>query len=160
MEHKVLILQALRKITRAIDIHSRKLSSEFSITAPQIVALVAIAEGDNLTLAGLAEKIHLSASTVVGIVDRLEAKKLAKRKRSKVDRRRVEISITEKGKKYLKSAPSPLQDKLSSELEKMEKAELETILKSLEKLCEMMQAEDIDAAPILESGDMEKSKIL
>jgi DNA-binding MarR family transcriptional regulator len=81
------ILQALRRIIRAVDIHSHKLSTQHKITGPQLACLMAIKEEVPLTSGNLAKKVYLSPSTVVGIVDRLEEKKLVKRNRSSKDRR-------------------------------------------------------------------------
>ena len=70
------ILKSLRKITRSIDLNSKRLSSESSLTAPQILSLLAVYEKGSLTIAKIANEVHLSASTMVGIVDRLEIKNL------------------------------------------------------------------------------------
>ncbi|MBU3917645.1 MarR family transcriptional regulator [bacterium] len=150
--HDLLILQALRRIIRAIDIHSRQLSVKFNITTPQLVCLLTIVEKKKLTVATLAKEIHLSPSTVVGILDRLEEKKLIVRKRDTEDRRVVIVSASTKGKEYSKSSPSPLQEKLANSLLKLSELEQMTISLSLNRIVELMEAEEIDAAPILETG--------
>jgi|GEM_PF-6105556 len=57
------VLQALRQIIRAVDLHSRKLLGKYKITGPQLIALLAIAEHQPLTVKAIAEYIHLSPST-------------------------------------------------------------------------------------------------
>lgn len=152
------ILQSLRRIIRAVDIHSRQLNSKFSITAPQLVCLLAIVENKTLTVASLAKAIHLSPSTVVGILDRLEERKLITRKRDTKDRRVVKVTATKKGKDFAKESPSPLQDKLGQSLAKLSVLEQATISLSLERIVEFMEAEEIDAAPILQTGSIEESQ--
>ena len=93
------ILGYLRRITRAIDLNSKRLSVENNLTSPQTFSLITIYHKGPLTLAEVANKVHLSPSTMVGIVDRLEAKNLVIRERSKTDKRQVRIKITEEGKK-------------------------------------------------------------
>ncbi len=153
------ILQSLRRIIRAVDIHSRQLNSKYNITAPQLVCLLTIVDHKTLTVANLAKEIHLSPSTVVGILDRLEERKLITRKRDKTDRRVVKVSATKSGKEFIKDSPSPLQDRLGQSLTKLSRLEQATISLSLERIVELMEAEDIDAAPILQTGNIEESTV-
>lgn len=146
------ILQALRRIIRSIDLHSRKLSIQHNITSPQLVTLLTIADHAPVTIAELATEIHLSPSTLVGVIDRLEDKGLVERHRDTLDRRRVFIQVTEQGMEFSSCAPSPLQEKLAKSLESLTPLEQSTIVHSLERVVELMEAEDIDAAPILETG--------
>tara|TARA_B100001989_G_C24284019_1_gene337792 strand:- start:3 stop:488 length:486 start_codon:yes stop_codon:yes gene_type:complete len=143
------ILTNLRKIIRAVDLNSKKLSSESNLTSPQILSLAAVAAEGPMTLASIAEAVHLSSSTMVGIIDRLEAKGFLKRERSTKDRRQVFIDITSEGKKIIKKAPRPLQDKLVNSLKKLSKKQQNEIIKSLELLVEMLDAEKVKVAPIL-----------
>lgn len=145
------ILTCLRKIIRAVDLNSKRLSSETSLTAPQILSLEVIAKNDSLTLAELAEQVHLSSSTMVGIVDRLENKNLVKRERSTEDRRKVFINITTEGKKVTKKAPTPLQDKLLESLSTLSENQQKSIVKSLHQLVEMLGVKNVKASPILTS---------
>ena len=148
------ILRALRQIIQAIDLHSRHLTQVYSVTGPQLVCLLAIDERGPVTLSELAQAIYLSPSTVVGIVDRLEREGFVQRERSKVDRRVVFITITEKGKEFAAKAPSPIQEQLASRLEQLPVEEQMQIAESLDKVARLMGAERIDAAPLLQSGDI------
>ena len=148
------ILRSLRQIMQAVDLHSRHLTSVYSITGPQLVCLLAIAERGPLTLSELAQAIYLRSSTVVGIVDRLEREAFVKRERGKLDRRVVFIDITEQGRKFVEKAPSPIQDQLEDRLQSLSLDEQLQIAASLEKVAELMGAERIDAAPLLQTGDI------
>lgn len=136
------ILKDLRKITRAIDLNSKKLSSENNLTSPQILSLLAVYQKGSLTLAEIADEVHLSPSTMVGIIDRLESKNLLVRERSKTDRRQVMINITEEGKKVAKESPVPLQDKLIKSLGKLSETQQKNLSKSLELLVTMLDSDD------------------
>lgn len=148
------ILQALRRIIRAVDIHSHRLFTQHKITGPQLTCLLTINEDGPLTSANLAKKVYLSPSTVVGIIDRLEEKKLVERNRDSRDRRQVYISITSAGQQLIAAAPSLLQDTLSSALTELPEIEQVSITLSLEKLVELMEAGHIGAAPLLETGSI------
>jgi DNA-binding MarR family transcriptional regulator len=133
------ILQTLRIIMREVDLHSRKLKKECQITTPQLVCLLATVEKGPLTVAGLAGEVHLSSSTVVGILDRLEERGLISRERGVKDRRKVLVAATEKGCQYAQSAPSPLQDRLARSLSELSLLEQSTISLSLERIVELMK---------------------
>lgn len=151
------ILRSLRQIIQAVDLHSRHLTAVYSITGPQLVCLLAIAERGPLTLSELAHAIYLRSSTVVGIVDRLEREAFVRRERGKMDRRVVFIDITEQGRKFVEKAPSPIQDQLEDRLQSLPINEQLQIAASLEKVAELMGAERIDAAPLLQTGDITES---
>jgi len=146
------VLMALRRIIRAVDIYSRKLNSEFKITAPQLICLYSLSREDGITLSNLAGKVDLGISTVNGIVDRLEDKRLLTRRRSEEDRRRVILNITEEGMEVAKSAPSLLQDQLADSLKKLPDLEQAAIAFSLERVVELMGAGHLDTSPNLVSG--------
>lgn len=143
------ILRAMRRIIRAVDIHSRELNSQFHITAPQMICLYSVANQNSITLSQLAREVSLSASTVTGIVDRLESKGLVQRQRDGRDRRKIVLAITEAGQELTKAAPTLLQDRFSERLQKLPRQEQATIALSLERVVEMMEAEHLDTSPNL-----------
>ena len=146
------ILSAIRRIIRAVSIHSRKLDSEFHVTTPQMICLYELLRNDGITLSQLTKAVSLNISTVNGIVDRLEAKGLLTRQRSDVDRRKVLLHITEGGRQITRNAPSLLQEKLASELRKLPELEQVTIAMSLERIVGLMEAEHLDTSPNLVPG--------
>ena len=148
-KYGVRILKALRRIIRAVDIHSRKLKSEFNVTAPQMICLYSLASNESLTLSTLSKDVDLASSTVNGIVDRLEAKKYVKRRRDAVDRRKVFVELTDAGRELTRKAPSLLQDRFSEALRGLPELEQTAIALSLERVVELMAAEALEASPNL-----------
>ena len=132
------IIVALRKIMQSMDTHSRKLLKEYEITIPQVMCLYELFENSNVTLATLANNIHLTSSTLVGIVDRLEEKELVTRTRSNEDRRAVYIEITEKGKKFVSSTPHLLHNRLQQSIASLGNGEQLAIAQSLELLVQLL----------------------
>ena len=143
------ILYALRRIIRAVDIYSRKINRLTGLTTPQLICLDAVASSEEITLSQLAKQVNLGASTVNGIIDRLEAKDLVERERSKLDRRKVFLKMTGHGKNVFEQAPSLLQDNLSDSLKELSELEQIAITQSLERVVELMNAEEVDASPNL-----------
>ncbi|MGE4578109.1 MAG: MarR family winged helix-turn-helix transcriptional regulator [Desulfuromonadales bacterium] len=150
--YELRILQALRRIIRATEIHSQKLIQQHNITGPQLGCLLALIDHGPLPTTVLAQKIYLSPSTVVGIVDRLEEKGLVVRQRSSRDRRQVQVAATEAGQALATAAPSPLQESLADALKELPELERVSITLSLEKVVDLMEARKIDAAPLLATG--------
>ena len=143
------ILCALRRIIRSVDIYSRKLSAEHQITGPQLVCLHSVVSHDGLTLSELAEEVSLSSSTMIGIVDRLEARGFVSRKRDQPDRRKVRICATEEGREAAVKAPSLLQDRFADGLRELPEIEQAAIALSLERVVELMEAKHLEASPLL-----------
>lgn len=146
------ILTAIRRIIRSVDIYSYRLELACGVTVPQLSCLLRIVEDGPLTLKDLSAAVDLSPSTLVGIVDRIEHKGLVQRARSTEDRRQVLITATEEGVILANESPSPLQDKLATALEDLPELERAAITLSMERIVELMEIRQVDAAPILDTG--------
>lgn len=146
------IVTALRRIIRAIDLHSRDLLQNFGLTAPQLMTLKELARLGPVPVGVLSNSVHVSQATMTGILDRLEQRTLVQRTRDDVDRRSVTITITSEGTKLLKRAPSMLQDHFHEKLAELKPAEQTNMLHALERIAEMMGATELSAAPILVTG--------
>lgn len=140
------ILRALRRITRAIELHSRQLSAGSRITGPQLLCLRTVIDKGPMTATAISQEVHVSASTVVGILDRLEDKGLILRERSRTDRRIVFVSATDAGRELAQNTPSPLQQKLAESLQALPELEQATITLSLERVAALIES-DPELAP-------------
>ncbi len=147
------VLVSLRRIIRATDLYSRKLGKRTGLTTPQLVVIQAIGTLRDPTVSDVAKAVSLSLATVTTILNRLEANGLVHRERSAVDRRRVIVTLTEKGEELGASAPKPLQDSFVDRFVRLESWEQHQIVAALERVATMMDAEELDAAPILLSGE-------
>jgi DNA-binding MarR family transcriptional regulator len=144
------VLVALRRIMRAVDIRSHHLSRASGLTAPQWVLLRALATRGSMGIGDLAREIHLSQATTTDIVDRLERRGLVSRARSTVDRRRVQVALLPEGAGLVHDSPAPLQQDFVDRFQRLSDWEQTQILSCLQRLGEMMDAQKIDAAPMLE----------
>jgi DNA-binding MarR family transcriptional regulator len=144
------ILNAIRQIIRAADIDSRKLAADHQITAPQLMSLLAVVEKGSATATDIADRIHLSPSTLVGILDRLEEKGLIQRIRDVEDRRRVEVRPTDAGRTLALKTPFPLHHSLDKALKQLSGSQRQQLAASMERLAELMDAHEIEPAPMLE----------
>lgn len=145
------IIAALRRIVRAIAVHSHHLVEECGLTGPQLLVLRAVCRVGEIPISALARGIALSQSTTSEIVRRLEQRGLVERQVAE-DRRSRVVRITSEGEQKAKAAPSLLQDRFHAALEAREQYEQTHILATLQEIAAMMGAEEIAAAPILSAG--------
>ena len=146
---------AIRRIMRAVDLHSRRLAEEHGLTGPQLATLQAAARLGESSTGALARAVHLSGPTVTGILDRLAKRGLVDRTRNGQDRRSVTVRLTGDGEDVLAVAPSLLQDRFRQELVRLEEWEQTTILATLQRIAAMMDAESLDASPLLVPGPLD-----
>jgi DNA-binding MarR family transcriptional regulator len=150
------VLTALRRVIRATDLHSKHLEKTTGLTAPQLL-LLQMLQGGELTPGALAQRMSLSQATVTTIIDRLEARGLVRRQRSDSDRRKVFAALTAAGVDILKDAPRPLQEHFVQRFEKLQAWEQTLILSALQRVAQMMDAEQLDASPVLDVGPLDRA---
>lgn len=147
------VLVSLRRIIRATDLHSRKLGKQTGLTTPQLVILVATGNLQEPTVSDVAKAVSLSLATVTTILNRLQSNGLVNRERSQIDRRRVIVTLTDAGRERLVQAPKPLQDSFVDRFSRLDNWEQHQIVAALERVATMMDAEQLDAAPLLATGE-------
>lgn len=147
-----MVVVALRRIIRAIDLRSRFLVTNYGLTGPQLMVLKELSVHGGVYVAELTRAIHLSQPTVTGILDRLEKRGLVRRRRSDEDKRRVHVWLTDDGERLVADAPPLLQEEFTAELSRLEEWEQTQILSALQRVVLMMEAKHIEATPILTTG--------
>ncbi|WP_340679561.1 MarR family transcriptional regulator [Paraglaciecola sp.] len=149
------LLISLRKVIRAIDIYSKKLNKDSGLTSPQLLVLQKIAAQDDVMVKDIASSINLSSATVTSILDRLEPRGLVIRKRSTIDKRKVGLYVTEAGLVAIKGAPTPLQEHFIKRFETLADWEQTQLVATMQRIALMMDAQDIDASPLLELNSLQ-----
>jgi len=152
------VLIALRRIIRATDLYSRQLSREVGLTAPQLLVMQAIQAKDEITMGEIADEVSLSQATVTTILDRLEKRALIRRQRGESDKRKVYATLTESGSALVEHAPTPLQNAFIGRFSKLDDWEQTLILSSLQRVASMMNADQLDAAPLLDVGAADRGQ--
>lgn len=159
MEKHQALLIALRKVIRAIDLHSKHLSKTSGLTSPQLLIMLEIDKTSGVNSSQVAKTVNLSAATVTNILDRLENKNLISRVRDTQDKRKVGLYLTDDGKAILLNAPQALQEHFIENFANLAAWEQSQLLSSMERIAQMMDADEIDAAPLLELNAMSASSI-
>lgn len=150
------VLIALRRVIRATDLHSKYLAKTTTLTAPQILLLQTLRDKGQITIGELAQEVSLSQATVTTILDRLEKRGLIYRQRSETDKRKVHAFLTDAAMEILKNAPIPLQEQFTRQFSDLQEWEQTMIISSLKRVAQMMDAQHIDAAPVLDIGVLDR----
>ena len=145
------ILVKLRKIIRSINLESKKIEKKYGISIPQFMCLQFLSEQEDYktTASKLKDHLKLNASTMTGILKRLEGRGLVAKLPNKKDRRTVFITLTAKGADLLIEPPSILQGKLTVRLQKLTPQQINVLDENIDLLVQIMDAEDLDASPII-----------
>jgi DNA-binding MarR family transcriptional regulator len=150
-------LIALRRILRATDMYARALAREAGLTAVQLRVLQIVAEKGRATPTELSNRMGVTMATVSALIKKLEAKGLLTRHRSTTDRRQTDLEISDDGLRKVQAAPDALQQKYVQQFEGLEEWEQAMIVAVLERVASMLDAEEIDASPVLAVGDIHQA---
>ena len=152
-----LVLIALRQITRAIDLNSHQLQRRHGMTTPQALVLKEIIQHTGITAQEIGKQVHLSRATVTDILTRLETRGLISRLRSTQDRRKVHNTATAEGIVLLSGVSLLLQEHFVQKFNEMLPWEQTQFLAVFQRTADMMNAGQMDVAPILTNESISDS---
>lgn len=155
------ILIKLRKILRTVNLESKRIQKSHGVSIPQLLTLQFLKEQTDYwsTATKIKAHINLNASTVSGILSRLEQKGLIVRTTSKEDKRSAQVILSAKGLAFLDSAPTTIQERLTANLEKLSATKRAELEENLNLLIEVMDIQDVDSSPLIISGEISEDSI-
>lgn len=124
----------LRMVYITVSRHFSAAMSRFDLTQKQTGVLWLIGSNGGISQIALARELRMDRASMMAIVDRLEARQLITRQRSKRDGRRQELHLTTKGERLLAQAKAAIAEHESWMTERFTPDELETLLNSLRRL--------------------------
>jgi DNA-binding MarR family transcriptional regulator len=151
-------LIALRRILRATEIFARELASAAGLTPAQLRVLQIVVEHGTRTPKELAGQMGVSQATVTALLDKLVARNMVERVQSQTDRRQTNVLATEAGKSAVESAPDALQQRYVRAFESLADWEQAQLVASLQRVAAMLDADGIDASPVLTTGEIRASR--
>ncbi|WP_090270094.1 MarR family winged helix-turn-helix transcriptional regulator [Thalassovita taeanensis] len=151
-------LIALRRILRATELFARDLAHAVGLTPAQLRVLQIVAEKSSVTPKMLANQMGVSQATVTALVDKLVTRELVQRVPSEQDRRQINVVVTAQGLNRLVDAPDALQQRYVRAFTGLADWEQAQLVSSLERVADMLDAQDIDASPVLTTGDIRTGK--
>jgi DNA-binding MarR family transcriptional regulator len=145
------IIDNIRRVIQVVNEYSKKAERETGLTGPQLWVIKIVAESAPIRVSDLARSMYLHPATVVGILDRLEARGVVKRTRSAEDRRVVEIELTPLGRNIAANAPEVAQGLLVKGLEPLSERKLLGMGNALRQLAMILGAHEIAPKLMLSS---------
>jgi len=143
------LLKAIRRITHALDVQSRRINMSVGLTLPQLVVLGCVRDLGEVTSRAISAEADLAPATVVGILDKLEGKGLIERYRSTRDRRIVHTRLTAAGVAALADAPSPLGDAFLEAFRALPDRERRAVLNAFDRAAGLASPGPVGAEPRL-----------
>lgn len=153
-------LIALRRILRATELHQKDIAQAAGLSPAKLRVLQILAgqEGQTATPTALAHQMGVSQATVTALVAQLESRAMIMRMRSNMDRRQMNVTLTETGAKALSDFPNTLQQHFAGGFEALPEWEQHMIISVLGRVAAMLNAADIKAEPLLATGELHEIK--
>ncbi|MEO0607152.1 MAG: MarR family winged helix-turn-helix transcriptional regulator [Pseudomonadota bacterium] len=149
-------LIALRQIQRRTEQASKKLAAQAGLTPSQLQVMQILAERGEISAGEVSNLTQLKHATITSLVDKLVARGLMARRRCDTDRRRVWLTLLPDGHTAITSAPDLLQETFQLRFQALPGWHQAMLVSALERVAAILDASDIDAAPVLDVGEIEK----
>jgi DNA-binding MarR family transcriptional regulator len=133
------VLDAIRRIVRALRESSRATERSIGLSAAQLFVLQRLTGTATLSINELADRTLTHQSSVSVVVSRLVRAGLVARRRATADGRRVDIALTPAGREVLARAPTAAQDRLIGALGLLGMAARKELARHLGSLVEAME---------------------
>ncbi len=130
------VLNSLRRIVRSLRVASRTSEQRVGLSGAQVFVLQCLGRESPCSVNELADRTATDQSSVSVVVSRLVASGYVRRAPSKLDRRRVELTLTKSGRELLAAAPEVAQDRLLLALSELPLADLDALSRILAKVVE------------------------
>jgi DNA-binding MarR family transcriptional regulator len=136
------VLKKFRIIYGSVRQHFREVEQSCGVTGSQLWIMQEVANTSGIGISDLADRLSIHQSTCSQLVEKLVARKLILKERSKEDQRRVGLRLTDEAAKLIKMAPSPAQGVLPEALWALSAETIQTLNSSLEKVIEQLRIRD------------------
>jgi DNA-binding MarR family transcriptional regulator len=104
-------------VDHALQRTSKQMNQSLGLTGPQRLVIRLLGRTPGLSAGHLASELHLDPSTLTGILQRLESRRLVQRQRDPSDARRLRLSLTRRGESFDAPSPGTIEAALTRALE-------------------------------------------
>ncbi|MEP1144243.1 MAG: MarR family transcriptional regulator [Henriciella sp.] len=149
-------LIALRQIQRKTEQASKRLAAMAGLTPSQLLVMQILSEGGETSAGEVSKMTQLKHATITSLADKLIARGMLARRRCEEDRRKVWLTLLPDGEKAITSAPDLLQETFQNRFEGLPDWHQSMLVSALERVAALLDAEDLEAAPILDIGALDE----
>lgn len=136
------VLKKFRVIYGSVRQHFREIEKNCGITGSQLWILQEVAKTPDIGVSELAERLTIHQSTGSQLVEKLVARRLIIKERSKEDQRRVGLRLTVEASRILKTAPGPAEGILPEALNALTESTLLSLDDSLIEVIDQLRNRD------------------
>lgn len=141
----VALLARFRIILQSTRQHYQTVEQLLGIGGSQLQALAIIAEQPNVGISALARALLIRQPTASNLAEQLVQLGLVHRKKSTVDQRATELSVTAKARRLLAKAPGPIVGILADALASLSPMARKSLAASLDAVLHEMKSRDESA---------------
>ncbi len=130
-------MSQVRRLNRMM--HGRLKPMHLDVSVAQLSVLRLVAEQGPMRVSDVAREVGLSASSVTGLFDRLEADGYIERRRGQEDRREVTVHLTDEARRMLEEAQAQIVIEVERLFAPLSDEDLETITRLIAKLVQHVE---------------------
>lgn len=149
-------LIALRQIQRKTELAAKRLAQMAGLTPSQLVVMQLLKERGETSAGEVSQLTQLKHATITSLVDKLVARGFISRRKFDTDKRKVWLTLTDDGRAALTAAPDLLQEVFEKRFEDLPDWHQSMLVSALERVSALLDAEDLDAAPVLDVGALDE----
>lgn len=150
-------LIALRRIQQRTDQASKRLAQVVGITPSQLMVLQYLQDQGECSAGQIADLTQLKHATITALVDKMVDRNFVSRRKYDDDKRRVWLNLEPAGEAVIRSAPNLLQETFSLRFQELPQWQQAMLITVLEQVASILDAENIDAAPVLHTGGINET---
>lgn len=151
------VLTAIRRILRATELTSKSLLLATGLTPSQLLLLRLLEEDGEMSPGQIAKRMGITQATITGIIHKLEQRELVVRRKGETDRRQVWLSLSEMATTVLAATPDGVHERFEQRFAELTDWEQASLIAALERIAEMLDAHELEAAPIFDAAALENS---
>jgi MarR family transcriptional regulator, organic hydroperoxide resistance regulator len=134
-------LERTWRVNHAMQRVSTRMGQEIGITGPQRLVIRCIGKFPGIAASQLADLLHLDRGTISSALNRLEQRRLIRRGSDPVDRRRVTLGLTERGREFDRPTPHTIEAVVEQTLATIGDDELAVTARVLGALADALEQE-------------------
>lgn len=128
------LLRVIWALDHALQSRSKAMATAFGVTGPQRFVLRVVEDAPGISSGELAEYLHLHPSTLTGVLQRLDQRKLLRRKKDPKDARRMLLELTPAGRQVLKNKRTSVEAVVRRAIGREKREHVGTALEVLKRI--------------------------
>jgi DNA-binding MarR family transcriptional regulator len=127
-------------VDHALQRTSKRMNRSLGLTGPQRLVVRLLGRTPGMSAGQLASELHLDPSTLTGILQRLEGRRLVQRERDPSDARRLRLSLTNRGTTLDAPTPGTIEAALTQALQGRPPREVKAARTVLQAIADQLAA--------------------